>query len=93
MEKGVYLQGCSLDELSRAITEEVTEKVRGMLEGIAPKIPERYLTRDEVCGLFKISLKTLYTRERLGDITGYKIGGRKLFKASEVEKVLVKVNK
>lgn len=93
MEKNVILQQCSVSELAQAVTETVMERMGNILPLLKPKETEKYLTRMEVCKLFHITLKTLYTREARKEIIAYKIGGRKLYKASEIEQSLVKVNK
>ena len=89
----MFLQQCSINELAQAVTENVMGRMGEILPILKPKTPEEYLTRTEVCNLFHITLKTLYTRESKGDIIAYKIGGRKLYKASEIEKALIKVKK
>lgn len=89
----MILQQCSINELAQAVTENVMGRMGEILPTLKPKTPEKYLTRTEVCKLLHISLKTLYTWEARRDIVAYKIGGRKLYKASEIEHSLVKVNK
>ena len=93
MENNVILQQCIVSELAQVVTETVMERMGDILPVLKPREPEKYLTRTEVCKLLHISLKTLYTREARKEIIAYKIGGRKLYKASEIEQFLVKVNK
>lgn len=44
-----------------------------------------YLSRKEVCELLKISMATLHYYTKDGILQGYRIGGRVLYKLSEVE--------
>lgn len=54
---------------------------------------EEYLTRDPVCDILKISMSSLTRRVNDGSILCYKIGARSFFKASELNEVLIKLNK
>ncbi|NDV68818.1 helix-turn-helix domain-containing protein [Dysgonomonas sp. 25] len=54
---------------------------------------EEYLTRDQVCKILKISMSSLTRRVADGSMKCYKIGARSFFKASELNDVLIKLNK
>lgn len=54
---------------------------------------EEYLTRDQVCDILKISMSSLTRRVSDGSLKCYKIGARSFFKASELNEVLIKLNK
>jgi len=57
-----------------------------------PPLPEpeseEYMTRKQVCDLLKFCLTTLYYRTKAGVLTSYRIGGKVLYKRSEVEAAL-----
>lgn len=80
-----------VNELAKALAE----KLLPFLNGIKPpELPrnEKYLTRKETAVELKISLPTLneYTKRKL--ITGYRFGVRVLYKQSEIETALTKIN-
>ena len=54
---------------------------------------EELLTRDQVCKILKISMSSLTRRVSDGSMKCYKIGARSFFKASELNGVLIKLNK
>jgi excisionase family DNA binding protein len=53
-------------------------------EDNAPKQAEGYISRAQVCNLLQISTPTLHRYINQGTIKSYHIGGRTLFKKSEV---------
>lgn len=55
--------------------------------------PTKYLTRAEVCTMISISKTTLWRRTNDGTIPSYSIGGRVLYKASEVNNSIIKLKK
>lgn len=52
----------------------------------------RYLSRDEVSKLLKISLSTIHNWTKSGTLQPYQIGGRIYFKYSDIEGSMVKLN-
>ena len=54
---------------------------------------EELLTRDQVCDILKISMSSLTRRVADGSLKCYKVGARSFFKASELNEVLIKLNK
>ena len=81
----------SREELRAFIKESIQEQQPQ--EHLKTKDSDTYLTRLNVCNLLHISPATLYRREQKGDIKAYRIGGRKLYKKSEVESSIQKINK
>lgn len=80
-----------IDELAAALFE----KLQPFFNGIKPQEPaqvEKYLTRKETAGKLNVSLPTLneYTKRNL--IKGYRFGVRVLYKQSEIETALTKMN-
>lgn len=83
----ILFHSVSLDEIKKVVEEVIIEYLK---KPNPPHNPETlgYLTRKEVCQLLKISLPTLYEYTKSGILVGYRIGGRILYKISEIEKVL-----
>lgn len=54
---------------------------------------EKYLTREEVSELLKISLSTIHNWTKKEILHPYQIGGRVYFKASEIESSMIKLEK
>lgn len=63
--------------------------VRDELKSFKPEPPQQtngeYATRRDVCKLLNISLATLDNRTKDGTLKGYRIGGRVLYRLSEVQ--------
>ena len=91
MSQDFILVSISRDELRAFIKEAVQEQQ--CQYPFKTKDSDTYLTRSDVCNLLHISHATLYRREQKGDIKAYRIGGRKLYKKSEVENSIQKINK
>lgn len=74
--------------------EEITfrlSNIESLLQGLTiPKKEQelRYLSREEVCTLFKISMPTLNTYTKRGLIKGVKIGNRILYPEANVKESL-----
>ena len=91
MLQDFILVSISREELRAFIKESIQEQQYQL--PLKTKDSDTYLTRSDVCDLLHISLATLYRREQKGDIKAYRIGGRKLYKKSEVESSIQKINK
>jgi hypothetical protein len=78
------------EQLTGIISDAVTEAVKSIK--VEPSTPpsERLLTRKETADKLKISLVTLNDWTKRGLIQSYLIGGRVLYKDSEIEKSLHK---
>lgn len=57
------------------------------------KQKKEYLTRNQVANKLNIALSTVHNYIDKGILTPYKIGGRTLFRADEVEKALIRLQK
>lgn len=82
MVNQIILNELSLDDL----VSSIREVVRDELETTRRKtISDRgNLTRQEVADLCKVSLTTVHQWTKEGRLIAYKLGGRVLYKASEV---------
>jgi excisionase family DNA binding protein len=67
------------DQLVAALRKDIGTSI------LKPEPPERYLSRNEAAKLLRISLPTLNEWSKNGILESYKIGGRILYKQSEIE--------
>lgn len=72
--------------------EELTETLRAVIRDelslINPKETQRYLSRQEVANLLKISLPTLNEYTRTGIIKGSRIGSRVLYDEADIREAV-----
>lgn len=90
MAKEIYLNGMTADQLSEMIRESLRDELR-QLRPAHPKIDTKYLTRRETARRLRISLVTLTDWVNRGKICAHKIGGRVLFRDSDVEAALNRI--
>ena len=83
MAKEIYLSGMTADQLSEMIRESLRDELQ-RLRPIHPKTDTKYLTRHETARRLRISLVTLTDWVNRGKICAHKIGGRVLFRDSDV---------
>lgn len=79
------------EQLSVLISHAVQEAFKNSLSVFASPPSEKLLTRKETADKLKISLVTLNDWTKRGMIQSYLIGGRVLYKESEIEKSLHQV--
>ena len=77
------------------LTEIFGQIVRDELKQFQPVTPSQtqgeYLTRRETCKKYRISLATLHNLTKDGTLNGYRIGGRVLYRLSEVEQSIQQI--
>lgn len=78
------------EQLTGIISNAVTEAVKSIKIQPSTPLSERLLTRKETADKLKISLVTLNDWTKRGLIQSYLIGGRVLYKDSEIEASLHK---
>lgn len=78
----------SVDELKKIITETIKESLP---KAEPQQIKEKHLTRQETAKELRISLVTLNEYSKKGILQSYQVGGRVLYKQSEVEAALKSV--
>jgi hypothetical protein len=78
------------EQLTGIISDAVTEAVKSIKIQTSTPPSEKLLTRKETADKVKISLVTLNDWTKRGLIQSYLIGGRVLYKDSEIEKSLYK---
>lgn len=79
-----------LDTLTAMIRESLRNELQ-QLRPIQPKTDAKYLTRHETALRLRISLVTLTDWVNRGKICAHKIGGRVLFRDSDVEAALNRI--
>lgn len=87
MPKEIYLSGLTADQLSEMIRESLRDELQ-QFRLAHPKSETKYLTRQETARRLRISLVTLTDWVNRGKICAHKIGGRVLFRDSDVEAAL-----
>ena len=87
MPKEIYLSGLTADQLSEMIRESLRDELQ-QFRPARPKSATKYLTRQETAHRLRISLVTLTDWVNRGKICAHKIGGRVLFRDSDVEAAL-----
>ena len=90
MAKEIYLNGLTADQLSEMIRESLRDELQQLrpLRQTSDVKRSEYLTRQETARRLRISLVTLSDWVNRGKICAHKIGGRVLFRESDVESAL-----
>lgn len=88
MSKEIYLNGLTTDQLSEMIRESLRNELGQLQPVVRPKSDSKLLTRHETARRLRISLVTLTEWVNRGKIRAHKIGGRVLFRDSDVEEAL-----
>jgi len=75
--------------------DSVSNQLSNLRDNFKPKEPIELITRNEVSKMFKIDLSTVHNWTKKGKIIGYSIPGssRIYYKRSELEKLLIQINK
>ena len=89
----VILEGITVETLSDIIRETVQQEVGKSQSqtSISKDADENYLTRKETAARLRVSLVTLTEWVNKSRLKAYKIGGRVLFRESEVEEALAQI--
>lgn len=74
----------SVDELSKIIADTVKACLADWQPPQSKPQPDEYVTRARVCELLHISLPTVHAWMKQGKLKAYHIGGRTLFRESEI---------
>ncbi len=83
----IILQNIDTEGLKTLIREVNAEMFAAIQPKPQPK--DKYITRREVADKISISLPTLNEYTKTGKLKAYRIGGRVLYKESEVEAALI----
>jgi excisionase family DNA binding protein len=80
-------------ELKKEIVNELINSLLPKLsKEFQPKTPTEFLSRTEVAKLLKVDISTIHNWTKKGKIISYGIGGRVLYKRSEILSAIVKLN-
>jgi len=91
MDNTVILHSTPLKDFQTIIGDIVEDKLRQFKPEPPQPTNGEYGTRRDVCERLKISLATLHYYTKDGTLTGYRIGGRVLYKWAEVEQAVKQV--
>ena len=80
-------------ELLLGKLDSLTQEVRELKETFKPQLQTRYLTRQEVADLFKVSLVTIHDWTNKGLLKKHRIGNKVRYKQHEIELALKEVKK
>jgi len=90
MAKEIYLNSMTAEQLSEMIRKSLRDELR-QFRPAHLKPDTKYLTRHETAHRLRISLVTLTDWVNRGKICAHKIGGRVLFRDSDVEAALNRI--
>lgn len=90
--KQVQLVGLTPEENNAPIFKYIDKKIDELKKAFQPKEPSKYLTRHQVAEMLSVDLSTVHNMTVKNILTKYQISGRVLYKRSEVEKSIVKLN-
>lgn len=79
------------EQLQNAILNSITTQFKELKNHFQPKEPETYLTRKEVSELLKVDYSTLHNWKHKGKLIPFAIGGRVLYKRTDIDKALVQL--
>ena len=82
----VIIQELSKDELIGLIDEMLAKALRKVTEQVSD--PDDLLSRQEAALHLKVSLSTLHAYTKTGKLIGHRIGGRLLYKRSDLDRAL-----
>ena len=82
-----------LDKKFKEIKKSYLESYQEIRESYQPKEPTKYLTKQEVSKLLCINLASVNNWTKKKILQSYRIGGRVLYKLSEIEESIVKLQK
>ena len=80
-----------VNELAAAIAERLLPLFSGIQQPTAV-LTEKYLTRKETAPQLNVSLPTLNAYAKRGLITGHRFGVRVMYKQTDIEAALTKIN-
>ena len=89
--KQIQLVGITPDQLQNAIVDGVNKHLQDFKQHFQPKEPETYLTRKQVCELLHVDQSTLFNWKNRGKLIPIGIGGRVLYKRSDIDNALVQL--
>lgn len=89
--KQVQLIGISAEQLQDAILQGVKSQIDDLKKQFKPKEPETYLSRKQVAEMLQVDYSTLHNWKHKGTLIPIGIGGRVLYKRSDIEANLIEL--
>lgn len=80
------------EELKSEITAGVKNQLDDFLKHFKPKLPNEYLTRQEVAQMFNVDLSTVHNWSKSKKLNPLGLGSRVYFLRSEIETSLIPLN-
>jgi len=81
-----------LDKKFEEVKKLYIESFQEIRESYQPKEPTKYLTKREVSKMLCINLASVNNWTNKKILQSYRIGGRVLYKRSEIEESIIKIN-
>jgi len=79
------------EQLQQAIINGVKILFDEFKKDFQPKVPEEFITRQELADLLHVDISTTHNMRKRGVIKAYQISGKILFKRSEIEAAIVEL--
>lgn len=92
MKKATILHDFSPEQIT-SLFEGLQNQLTELKANFQPKVPEEFLTRNEVAELLKCDLSTLWNWTKKSKLISYGIGNRTYYKRTEIESAMVCLNK
>lgn len=90
--KQVQLVGLTPEENNEPIFNYIDKKFDELKQFYQPKEPLSWLTRQQVAELLSVDVSTIHNMTIKGVLIKYQISGRVLYKRSEVESAITRLN-
>jgi len=83
------------EQLQNAFAElrSLKLQLQELTKNFEPKKSDEFLSRNEVSAMLGINLSTIHNWRSKGVLQAYQLGGKVLFKRSDIEKELIKLKK
>jgi len=79
------------EDFQEPIIKTIQKEFEVLKSKFQPIEPEEYLGRQQVANMLHIDLSTIHNWRKKGVLTAYQIGGRILFKRSDIEAKIVEL--
>jgi predicted DNA-binding transcriptional regulator AlpA len=90
--ENIILHSTPLKDFRQIFSDLLDEKlIKFKPENPPPKPTNEFMTRREVCELLHISMSTLHYYSKDGTLQSYRIAGRVLYKAAEVQEAVQEI--
>ncbi|KUO68838.1 MAG: helix-turn-helix domain-containing protein [Lutibacter sp.] len=91
--KITQLHNITPQEFREGIISDIRVEFEKLSKNFQPVLPPKYLTRQEVAKILKISLVTISDWNRKGILKPYRLGNLVRYKQSELDEALISMSK